>query len=54
MQTGLAEHEMVTLTGNTGTTTIEMEFEFAGFPVVHGMPDVIWQATTSPFDGVHV
>ena len=40
VQTGLADAEMVTFTGRTGTTFIVTRFEIAGLPVVHDKPEV--------------
>ena len=51
-QTGLAEGETDTLTGNDGVTVIVTGLEVAGLPVAQVAVDVSTQVTTSLFAGV--
>ena len=49
-QTGLAEAEIVTLTGNTGFTVIVIALDVKGLPVAHPSLEVITQVITSLFE----
>ena len=51
--TEMADAEIETETGKSGLTVMDIEFEVAGFPVVHVSLDVTVHTTTSPFAGVY-
>jgi hypothetical protein len=50
--TGLAEADIVTLTGRLLFTSIVIVFEVAGLSVAQVAFDVITHVTASPFEGV--
>jgi hypothetical protein len=52
-QTGLADGEIATATGRTGSTVIVTALEFAGFPEAHCSLEVNWQVTISLLAGVN-
>ena len=51
-QTGLADGDIETLTGNNGFTVMVNVFETAGLPVGQVALEVRTQVTRSPFTGV--
>ena len=52
VQTGLAEAEMLILTGRSGFTVMIMLLDVAGLPVAHVAFEVKIQVTASPLTGV--
>ena len=51
-QTGFADDDIVTLTGNNGLTVMATAFDMAGLPVAHVAFDVSLQVITSPLTGI--
>ena len=51
-QTGFKEGDTETLTGNNGSTVMQIALDMAGFPAGHGTLETNSQVMQSPFPGV--